>query len=239
MDVEHLETEHLSLSERAYQVLRGEILHGDLMPGERLRAAELHDRLQLGLTPIREALMRLSSESLVEARTNRGARVRPASIGEFRDIMATRRAIERLCLNASIENGDAAWEAEIVASLHLLSRTPLPKTTSDRKAATHWEVQHRRFHHALVAACGSAWLLRFWNTLADHSERYRKFRLLHHRQARAEVRDVAAEHEAIMKAAISRDGARTVALMDAHLLATEQSVVRLLEQPNSKKAKRS
>lgn len=238
MDTEHLEVEHLSLSERAYQALRGEILHGDLMPGERLRASDLQDRLQLGLTPIREALMRLASESLVEARTNRGARVRPASIAEFRDIMATRRAIERLCLNASIENGGAAWEAEIVASLHLLSRTPLPKSTTDRVAATQWELQHRRFHFALVAACGSAWLLRFWNTLADHSERYRKFRLLHHRQARAEVRDIAAEHEAIMKAAIARDSTRTVALMDAHLSATEQSVVRLLEKPTPKRGKR-
>jgi len=79
-----------------------------------------------------------------------------------------------------------------------------------------------------VAACGSAWLLRFWNTLADHSERYRKYRLLHHRDAQAEVRDVNAEHVEIMNAMLARDAARAVMLMDAHLTATEQSVARLL-----------
>ncbi|TPQ52786.1 GntR family transcriptional regulator, partial [Prosthecomicrobium hirschii] len=111
----------LSQAERAYRRLRGEILHGDLMPGERLRAADLQDRYSLGLTPIREALMRLASESLVEGETNRGARVTDASLDELADIMATRRAIERLCLTAAMARGGADWEAEIVASMHLLS----------------------------------------------------------------------------------------------------------------------
>lgn len=223
--------ETLSQAERAYRRLRGEILHGDLMPGERLRAADLQERFGLGLTPIREALMRLSSENLVEGETNRGARVSDASLDELADMMATRREIERLCLTASMARGDAAWEAEIVASMHLLSRTPLPASEADRDAAQRWEVQHRRFHHALVAACGSKWLMRFWNMLADHSERYRKVRLLHHREADAEVRDINAEHAAIMAAVLDRDAERATALMDRHLRATENSVARLLAPP--------
>ena len=204
--------ETLSQAERAYRRLRGEILHGDLMPGERLRAADLQERFGLGLTPIREALMRLSSENLVEGETNRGARVSDASLDELADMMATRREIERLCLTASMARGDAASEA-------------------DRDAAQRWEVQHRRFHHALVAACGSKWLMRFWNMLADHSERYRKVRLLHHREADAEVRDINAEHAAIMAAVLDRDAERATALMDRHLRATENSVARLLAPP--------
>lgn len=218
----------LSQTERAYRRLREEILHGDLMPGERLRAADLQDRFQLGLTPIREALMRLASENLVEAETHRGARVTAASPTEFADLMATRRLIERACLADAIARGDAAWEAEIVAAMHLLSRTPLPADPRDREGAAAWEERHRRFHVALVAACGSEWRLRFWTMLADHSERYRKLRLLHHREADAEVRDVAAEHRAIMDAVLDRDVPRATALMDAHLTATETSVARLL-----------
>jgi DNA-binding GntR family transcriptional regulator len=228
------EVEDMSQAERAYRRLRSEILHGELMPGERLRAAELQDRFQLGLTPIREALMRLSSENLVDAETNRGSRVSEASLAEFADLMATRRMIERTCLSAAILRGDAPWEAEIVAAMHLLSRTPLPADSDDRRAATQWEAQHRRFHSALVAACGSEWLLRFWNTLADHSERYRKIRLLHHREGRAEVRDVNSEHQEIMAAVLDRDVDRATALMDAHLSATEMSVARLLAGPAGK-----
>ncbi len=218
-----------SLADRAYQRLRAEILHGELMPGERLRVAELRDRFALGLTPIREALMRLSIEGLVEAETNRGARVTETSRAELADLMATRRDIERLCLVQAIATGTAEWEAEIVSAMHLLSRTPLPVSPADRDAAHRWEMQHRRLHAALVAACPSEWLKRFWNTLADHSERYRKMRLLHHRQSEALVRDVTAEHAAIVGAVLARDADRAVALMDAHLLATERGVAALLD----------
>lgn len=218
----------LSQAERAYRRLRIEILEGNLMPGDRLRAADLQDRYQLGLTPIREALMRLSSESLVEAETNRGSRVTETSLSEFIDLMSTRRIVERACITAAIERGDSAWEAEIVAAMHLLSRAPLPLSADDRKAAAEWEIHHRRFHTALVSACGSNWLLRFWNTLADHSERYRKLRLLHHREVKAEVRDVNAEHQLIMTAVLDRDKIRAADLMDLHLTKTEKSVSHLL-----------
>lgn len=222
------QAEPLTQTDRAYQCLRDEILHGDLMPGDRLRVADLQERFDLGLTPIREALMRLSSEGFVAAETHRGSRVMEASPGELADLMMARREIERVCLTRAIQRGDAAWEAEIVASLHLLSRTPLPASDGDRAGAAHWEAQHRRFHTALVAACDSSWLLRFWATLADHSQRYRKIRLLRHREARAEVRNVGAEHRALMEAVLQRDVEQATRLMDAHLSATEKAVARFL-----------
>lgn len=215
--------------ERAYAMLRSEILRGALMAGERLRAADLRDRYRLSLTPIREALTRLSSEGLVAGETHRGARVAAASLDDFADLMTTRREIERACLTRAIDRGDAAWEAEIVAALHLLSRTRLPGSTTDTEAMATWEAQHRRFHAALVAACGSPWLLRLWNTLVDHSERYRKIRMLRPQAARPKARNVATEHAAMADAVLKRDHARALELMDAHLTATERAVARHLE----------
>jgi len=212
----------------AYQRLRAEILSGPLAPGERLLPANLHKRYGLGLTPIREALTRLASEGLVEAEVHRGARVRAVTLREFTDLMRTRRDIEALCLKAAIENGTADWEAEILRTLHLLTRAALPASPEDRETAEAWERAHRAFHVALVAACGSDWLIRFWNELADHSERYRKVRLLNYRDSAADVRDVHAEHRALADAAIGRDAAAAVTLMNAHLARTEAAVARLL-----------
>ena len=112
--------------------------------------------------------------------------------------------------------------------MELLARTPLPKTASDRKAAELWEVRHRNFHFALVAACGSPWRLRFWNTLTDHSERYRKLRLLHRKETVAQVRDAVGDHRAIMQAVLARDTAKAVCVMDDHLAATEHAIAGLL-----------
>ena len=73
--------------------------------------------------------------------------------------------------------------------------------------------------------------------LADHSERYRKLRLLRRHEAGAEVRDVNSEHVAIMDAVLARDADKACRLMDAHLAATETSVLRLLRAETEKKDK--
>jgi DNA-binding GntR family transcriptional regulator len=220
-----------SRTDRAYHLLRTEILRAGLAPGERLRAADLENRYQLGLTPIREALTRLAAESLVESETHRGARVSEVSAAGLADLMSTLRDVERLCLLPSLERGDAAWEAEIVTSMHLLARTPGPSGPDDWEAASRWDAQHRRFHAALVAACGSEWLLRFWNMLLDGCERYHKVCLLQHRTPLAEERDRGAEHTAITEAVLARDAGRAVALLDEHVRRTERWIAGSLETP--------
>ncbi|WP_137918884.1 FCD domain-containing protein [Hydrogenophaga sp. 2FB] len=207
-----------SRTERAYQRLRQEILLGELAANERLRVADLEARFHLGLTPIREALARLASEGLVSMEANRGARVLEVSPTELADLMKTRREIERLCLSESIRRGDSRWEADVIAALHVLGRTPLPDG-SDSATNLEWEAHHRRFHAALVSACGSEWLLRFWNQLMDHSQRYRKVRL----KGQLMARDVQADHQAILEAVLRRDADAAVALMERHLLDTEKA----------------
>jgi len=217
-----------SETERAYGLLRAELLAGALAPGARLRPGDLQARLSVGLTPIREALTRLGVEGLIVGESQRGFRVKDVSLTEFADLMETRRELELACLTRAIKRGDAAWEAEIVAAMHLLARTPLPGTPDDRAAADLWESRHRVFHFALVSACGSPWRLQFWRTLYDHAERYRKFRLLHHREPAARVRAVNAEHQRIMAAVLARDTPKATRLMDAHLSATERAVSAML-----------
>lgn len=219
-DIETEGSDAASRTERAYERLRQEILQGELAPNERLRVSDLEARFTLGLTPIREALARLASEGLVSMEARRGARVLETSPEEFVDLMRTRREIERLCLTQSIQRGDAQWEAEVVAALHVLARTPLPDFSDPTAIASVWEAQHRRFHTALVSACGSEWLLKFWNQLVDHSQRYRKIRL----KGPLIERDVHAEHQAIVDAVMRRDAPLAVALMDSHLRETEDAV---------------
>lgn len=213
----------------AYDLLRAEILHGDLMPGERLAVADLRARYGVGLTPLREALMRLASEGLVATEANRGARVREISAAELHDLFSTRRELEAICLARAMANRTPEWEAEILRSLHLLSRAPLPEQAGDRATAARWEATHRAFHAALVAACASEWRLRLWHMLADQSERYRKLRLLAPAPARAAPRDIAAEHEAIARAVIDGHADSALELMDNHLARTESVVAGLLK----------
>jgi GntR family carbon starvation induced transcriptional regulator len=218
-----------SEAERAYQLLRRELLNGEWLPHERLRPQALQQRFELGLTPIREALMRLAVDGLVQGESQRGFRACGVSSGEWHDLMSARRELERSCLARAIERGGKDWEARITDAMAQLARTPLPKSATDRKAAELWEVRHRHFHFALVSACGSPWRLRFWNTLTDHSERYRKLRLLRRKEMAAKVRDAVGDHQAIMEAVLSRDIAQAAQVMDTHLAATEHAIAELLQ----------
>src|SRR5271170_5821579 len=114
-----------SLTQRAYDELRNDLLNCRFEPGEPLRIGELCKRLEASQGAVREALSRLTSEGLVEARPQRGFRVTPISAEDLGDLTSARIEIEELCLRHAIEAGDVHWEARMVAAFHQLSRTPL------------------------------------------------------------------------------------------------------------------
>ena len=217
-----------TLANQAQDLLRRDILSGTLAPGERLRTKDLQARYGLGLSPLRESLQRLSAEGMVVNDAQRGFAVAPVSVAELRDLTVARTALESTMLPMAMQLGGADWEGDIVAAFHRLSRTPPPNDPAAMADASLWELRHRSFHHALVAGCGSPWLLRLHGQLVDQSERYRKIRILHHLESQAQVRDVNAEHQAVMDAVLRRDAAQAVALMTQHLVATSDATARLM-----------
>jgi DNA-binding GntR family transcriptional regulator len=217
-----------TLANQAQDLLRRDILSGTLAPGERLRTKDLQARYGLGLSPLRESLQRLSAEGMVVNDAQRGFAVAPVSVAELRDLTVARTALESTMLPMAMQMGGADWEGDIVAAFHRLSRTPLPNDPAAMADASLWELRHRSFHHALVAGCGSPWLLRLHGQLVDQSERYRKIRILHHLESQAQVRNVNAEHQAVMDAVLRRDAAQAVALMTQHLVATSDATARLM-----------
>ncbi len=226
-----------TLASQAHDLLRRDILSGTLAPGQRLRTKDLQARYGLGLSPLRESLQRLSAEGIVVNDAQRGFAVAPVSVAELRDLTVARTALESTMLPMAMQLGGADWEGDIVAAFHRLSRTPLPNDPSAMADASLWELRHRRFHHTLVAGCGSPWLLRLHGQLVDQSERYRKIRILHHLESQAQVRDVNAEHQAVMDAVLRRDAAQAVALMTQHLVATNDATARLMAPPSGLETK--
>jgi DNA-binding GntR family transcriptional regulator len=180
---------------------------------------------------LRESLQRLSAEGMVVNDAQRGFAVAAVTVAELHDLTVARTALESTMLPMAINLGSADWEGDIVAAFHRLSRTPLPNDPAAIADASLWELRHRSFHHALVAGCGSPWLLRLHGQLVDQSERYRKIRILHHQESQAQVRDVNAEHQAVMEAVLRRDAEQAVVLMTKHLVATSDAIARLMAPP--------
>lgn len=205
-----------SLTQTAYERLRADLLACRLRPGERLRIADLCAALGVSLSAVREALSRLTAEGLVVAEPQRGFRAAPISVADLRDLTAARIEIETLCLRRAIASGDVGWEERLVAAHHRLSRTPARDPADPDRVAEPWAEAHGAYHEALVAGCGSPWLLRLRSILYAQSERYRRLSLP---LARTE-RDLGREHREIMDAALARDADRAAALLAAHFQLT-------------------
>lgn len=214
-------TEELrTLSAAAVTRLRNDILSCALPPGQKLRLDALRTQLGVGFSPLREALVHLASEGLVEAEEQRGFRVAPVSADDLADVTQTRIAIEALALRDAVPNGDDKWEASIVTTFHLLSRVD-PIDSATHGASEEWSKRHRDFHFSLVSACKSRLLKRFWTQAYDRAERYRRLAVTYD----SKPRDNLKEHEKLMKVALERDVEKTCKLCAEHIMKTHQIIM--------------
>lgn len=188
-------TSSQSSTQRAYFALRNDIIFGRIAPGERLKIDALKESLDTGASPVREALSLLTSDQLVDRIDQRGFRVATTSREQFQEILDLRCRLEDLAVRDSIANGSASWEESLVLAHHYMVR-------ARQKSLEEFEACHKTFHMALLAGCNSPILLRFCNQLYDLNVRYR---YLAGKSKGYDRRNVDAEHEGILSAAIDRD----------------------------------
>lgn len=216
-----LATETRTLATLVYQRLRSDIVNCRLRPGEPLRFEVLKQAYGVGVSPLREALSRLSSDGLVTFADKRGFRVAVVSADELRDVTKVRQRLECMALRESLASSNTKWEEELVVAWHHLSRVPERDASEPAALNEEWEHRHRTFHRALTAACDLRWLMRFIDQLYDQTDRYRRLSARNSNVAR----DVEGEHRAIFEAAIARDAELACGALEQHLGRTAEIVL--------------
>ncbi len=214
-----------TLASHVYDRLRQDIISVTIPPGEKLHIRSLCERFDVGLSPMREALSRLSRESLVVQNDHRGFSVAQMSKEDLLDITHARCTLNGIAIRNSIEHGDAVWEESVVLAFHRLSRTPryLPGQQSERSQA--WEIAHRNFHSSLIAASGSRRMEAYCEDLFDSAERYRHIG----RKAGIKGENRDKEHRGLMEAVVERDADKAVAFITAHFEHTAALVRKVLK----------
>lgn len=220
-------TEGDSKTDAAYQLLRREILAARLPADAALRPTALKASYGLSWTPVREALARLEAERLVVYRRNHGFTVAPVSSEELDDLQRARQAIELPLLKEAIENGDAEWEASLVAAHHRLIRCPLPVDDPREETLTQWEQLHGAFHQTLLSAAVSKWLLRFQAQIHEQLQRHHRVLAImpvlrseevDAEEGRAALRNAmsATHHTDLLNAVLDRNVDQALLLMAEH-----------------------
>lgn len=136
---------------RVQEALRTAILEGRLEPGTRLRAETLAERLRSSRTPVREALLLLAREGLVEIEPRRGATVRSFDAADLADLYEVRSLIEPHAAARAAERIDEAGLAQL-SEVHERS---LAHDAADEDSLAALCALNEEFHGVIVQAAGS------------------------------------------------------------------------------------
>lgn len=161
-----------SLSDEAYRILKGEILENRFTPGSQASEKEMVERFGLSRTPVREALLRLREEGLIEILPRRGFRVLPLSVSDVREIQQVSKALE---LEAAVILAQSSLTEEQITELDAaIVEMEEAIEQNDREK---WTAADRRFHLGVVERCGNQRLFNAFIDLFGLSNRARSFAL--------------------------------------------------------------
>jgi len=195
-------------SESVYKALRHEILTMERPPGSPLDETRLSEHFGMSRTPIREALLRLTSDGLVTSLPNRN------TIVAVIDFSSLPTYFEALCLmyrvttrGAAKRSGDA-WMAEIIRQQQAFSRAV------EAQDAFAMIEANREFHVAIAERAGNPYYTTFFARLLDEGRRI--LRLYYQTFDDRLPRRYVEEHEKIIEAIRAGDVEEADRLSVAH-----------------------
>lgn len=205
--------------EKAYAYLRENILIDPEMQGQFLNEQELAVEIGVSRTPVREALLLLVSDGLVELIPQRGAYVPQVTGREISELMELRGVLERHAANLVITNRTVPGE-QMQQTLDLqagLSGNPVPED------AREFIRLDTLFHQQLIDAAGNELISRTYSKLHVRQVLVgvsALFRTAHRRE------QVCAEHQGILNALVLGDAAEAQKEIDRHLDVTRDVLLR-------------
>ncbi|GGG44134.1 GntR family transcriptional regulator [Caldovatus sediminis] len=199
-------------------VVGAEILEGVRLPGADLNSVELARRFRTSRTPVREALVILEKEGLVEIPPRRRPRVAMLSLTEIREIYQVRAAILGLVAAAT---GQRATPEEIAELRHIVERMRAAAETGDRDGYYWGNV---RFHERFAELSGNRTLQRVLDSLVLRSLRFRRLSLANPERVRRSL----ADHLRLVSALEDRDLELASALAKANVLGALRALERML-----------
>ena len=197
-----------SLREQARQVIRGLIITGQMQPDQLYSVPRLATDLGVSATPVREALLDLAREGLLEPVRNRGFRVVSLSPNELNDIFAIRVLLE---VPSVAEIARAGLSPAQIEQLRELAQAT--KRAADDGNLIEFLETDRVFHVGLIATLGN-------NPLTDLVETLRARVRLHGFKNGSTLKYIAqsaSEHFQLLDALSKQDEAGAVAVMRRHL----------------------
>jgi DNA-binding GntR family transcriptional regulator len=203
-----------TLSIQVHAVLRGDIIAGRLAPRAMLSEQEIAAGFGISRTPVREAMIKLAEEGLVEIFPQYGSFVAPIKLRDVFDSQFTREALECAAVEKAIERLDVSKERELKAVIARQRGLQRPQQREQFFRAD--EDLHMLILR--IAGHGNAW--HFVEGAKGQMDRVRHLAIAIPRKQAA----ILAEHEAVVDRLLARDRHGAVDAMRTHLRAIFRTV---------------
>ncbi len=203
-----------------YERIRDEILSCSLQPGAHFHEQDLAHRFQVSKSPIRDALLRLQEQNLIDVLPRKGYRVRPVSVADAVEMYELRLILERECAMRAIDNASDGTLAELDAARGVPRGTDLAK----------WIAYNRRFHIAIAHACGNQRLARLAVDVIEQFDRL-TFVSVKSTERTLGTRAFVDEHAEIVDALRRRDKRQAAMLVREHIETSRKRTLAAIANP--------
>lgn len=203
-----------SLSDTVYAALKGELHDFRWIAGDRLSEAEIGQRLGVSRTPVREALLRLAGEQLVDIFPQSGTFVGRIPITALPEAILVRKALEDLTVREAAKNVTPARLDALRASI------AEQQALADRDDRERFHEADEAFHAAVAEAAGHPAVWRLVLQVKVQVDRYRRLTL----PMAGRMDRIVAEHAAVVDAIAAHDSAQAAAAIAKHLNGLSDSI---------------
>lgn len=214
-------TERANQADLAYGRLKQLILDGNLPAGAQMLEQEAATRLNMSRTPVREAMVRLRQEGMVEIRPRHGMRVLPISASDMAEIYTVLTALEGTAAELVAQRGPTARQLA-----QLRGAVTDMQTALDRDDLKAWAAADEQFHLQLVRLSGNTRLIQMVGQLWDQAHRARMLTL----QLRPTPTNSVKEHAELVDAIAAGDGAEARRVHEDHRRRAGTMLVDLLDR---------
>lgn len=199
----------------ATELIRQAIIDGRLSPGQRLKEEELARELGISRTPVREALLILQAEGLVEATPNRGATVRAHDAESLDDLYQLRALLEGYAARRAAARITDETIAALWASCERFA------AVADESEVADLVKENLFFHNTILETAGSARLAAMVRKVIELPLVYRSYIWYSPGQRQISVH----YHRQIARALEMRDAERAELVMKEHVFEARDLLV--------------
>jgi DNA-binding GntR family transcriptional regulator len=204
-----------SLSDQAYENIKRDIITCIFEPGSQIAQPKLAERYEIGMTPIREALKRLSQEGLVESVPRYGYIVSQITFSSIVEIYEVRMILESSTVRLAAER---ASQEQLEAIVKLQDFKIIPK---DRENYLLFLGRNASLHLQIAETTGNKQLFRMIKRFHDSTTRFFHYGLKLYESSE----DMRQEHVQIAGALFERDADLAERLMRDHISHAQSRVV--------------